>query len=169
MSSGASAARRLGSHQGNRMRFHPALIAAALVLQAAPALAYDTPTALIDALYAPYLKGNIADESEKLRSRALQALYAADEKKTPKGYAGALDFDPFISGQDFKITNLKVVSVKQSGSKATVEVTFKNFDEKDDLVYSLVKEPDGWKIDDVASVKQGSEYRLTKIFHDSKY
>jgi hypothetical protein len=49
------------------------------------------------------------------------------------------------------------------GDTATVEVTFTNFDLAEDLTFTLVKEKDGWKIDDVVSHNKDFPYSLKAI------
>ena len=60
-------------------------------LAAAPAT-FDTPTALVDALYAPYLKAdfdwNSFDEAS-FRSKALDALFDKDAKRPMARSAGS--------------------------------------------------------------------------------
>jgi hypothetical protein len=131
-----------------------------------PAFAYDTPKTLIEAVYAPYLKDEIPTEEDDIaqRSKALQGLFDADYANTPDGEMGAIDFDPVVDGQDFKITELKIAEPALDGDKGTVDVTFKNFDADQHLQFVLLKEDDGWHYDDIVSLTPGSEYRLTEIF-----
>ena len=50
-----------------------------------------------------------------------------------------------------------------TGDTAKVEVTFKNFDTAEDLTFTMVKEPDGWKVDDVSSSNKDFPYDLKDI------
>jgi hypothetical protein len=146
------------------MRF--AAVVAALFLSLTPVLAaqsYDSPQAMLQAFYAPYLNDEFPDNSEQFRSAALQGLIDHDIEITPDGDMGALDFDPFINGQDYEITDLQIGEPEIDGDRAVVVVTFKNFDEPNSLTYDLVNE-DGWKIDDVASSTGEYPYRLSEIF-----
>ncbi len=137
-----------------------------LALTATAAAAFDTPKAMLTALYAPYLKGDSFDwntwDESKFRSAHLNELFAADLKEA-KGDVGRLDFDPYIDGQDYTITNLKIGDAQIDGKTAKVEVTFKNFDSSEDLMYTLVDEADGWKIDDVVSSNKDYPYSLKAI------
>ena len=141
------------------------LAVAALAATIFPAFAYDTPAALLKALYTPYTTANFDwdnwDES-KLRSKELNALFAADLKEA-NGDMGRLDFDPYIDGQDYQITDLKIGDATVTGTTAKAEVTFKNFDSAEDLTFTLVKEADGWKIDDVSSSNKDYPYDLKAI------
>lgn len=125
---------------------------------------YPTPEALLEAFYQPYLDDSFADDDSSFRSRALQALYDHDAEITPEGEIGAIEFDPFISGQDYAISNLVIGAAGIAGDSASVTVTFDNFDQPVVLDYSLVREDGGWKIDDVASSQGEYPYRLTEIF-----
>lgn len=144
---------------------HLSLAAVALLALATPVLAedFDTPEALLEAFYAPYFgEAEFSDESP-FRSEALNALYAADEARTPEGEMGALSFDPYVDGQDMDLADFEIGEPVIEGDVAEVEVTFTNFGEPRELEYRLVLEDGGWRIDDVASTLPGSEYRLTEI------
>jgi len=138
----------------------------ALALTAAPAFAFDTPKALLEALYSPYSKGDSFDwnswDETQFRSKHLNELFAKDAKEAD-GEVGRLDFDPYIDGQDYQISDLKFGEPTIDGDMAKVEVTFKNLDTPDDLMFTLVKEPDGWKVDDVVSSDKNFPYSLKAI------
>jgi hypothetical protein len=126
---------------------------------------YDTPETLLQAFYARYSVADFdfSDEAE-FRSKSLQALYDADAQATPEGEVGALDFDPFIDGQDWELSDLQIGPATITGDHASDNVTFKNFGEVRTLSYDLVKEDGGWKINDVQSTSPDNEYRLSEIF-----
>jgi hypothetical protein len=145
-----------------------AVIAAGFVMAftgMAAAQPYETPDALLQAFYARYLAADasFSDESAFVSS-GLQGLYDADAAQTADGDSGALDFDPFIDGQDWEITDLEIGAAGIAGDYASADVSFKNFGEERTLAYDLIKEDDGWKIDDVSSTTPGNEYRLSEIF-----
>ena len=133
----------------------------------AAAQTYDTPEALIEAFYAPYLADNMdfdPDAEIAFRSASLQGLYEADEAATLPGDQGTLDFDPYIGGQDWTITDFEAGQAQVRGDTASIEVTFKNFGDMRKLTYELVKEDGGWKINDLVSKTPGDEFRLSEIF-----
>ena len=142
------------------------LALAILAAGTASAFAYDTPKALLTALYAPYFKGDSFDwtkwDDSVFRSKALNLLFAKDAKEAGDG-VGRLDFDPYIDGQDYVITGLKIADPRIDGTTATDEVTFKNLDEPEDLTFTLVMEAGGWKIDDVVSHGKDNPYSLKAI------
>lgn len=129
----------------------------------AGAYAHETPRALIEAVYAPYLADSIPDGESDWRSERLNALYEADAARTPEGEIGALGFDPYINGQDWTITELSIGEPVLEGDRGTVSVTFRNFDVEQTLVYSIVREADGWKVDDVESMAGEAQYVLSDI------
>ena len=142
------------------------LLLLALAAGTVPALAYDTPKALLEALYSPYAKGDSFDwnnwDETQFRSAELNELFAKDLKEAD-GEVGRIDFDPYIDGQDYQITDLKIGEPAIDGDTAKVEVTFKNFDTADDLMFTLVKEAGGWKVDDVVSSDKNFPYSLKAI------
>ena len=125
---------------------------------------YETPQALLEAFYQPYLDGAFPEDEAAFQSVALQGLYAHDAEITPEGEMGAIEFDPYINGQDYDISNLVIGTPEVSGDQTTVVVSFDNFDQPTTLSYDLVLEDDGWKIDDVASDEGEYPYRLSAIF-----
>jgi hypothetical protein len=137
-----------------------------LLTPLAAAQSYDTPEALIEAFYQPYLDGEFPQDDSHFRSEALQALYERDAQITPEGELGALGFDPFVDGQDYSLTDLEIGTAQIEGEQAIVDVTFNNFDQARSLTYELVNE-DGWKIDDVVSNNPANPYRLSEIFAEA--
>jgi hypothetical protein len=129
----------------------------------AAAQSFDTPEALLEAFYAPYLNDEIPEDDAQFRSEALQTLYDRDAEITPEGEMGALGFDPYIDGQDFGLTEFEIGEPQIEGDSAIVDVSFNNFDELRSLTYELVNE-DGWKIEDVVSTSSDNPYRLSEIF-----
>ena len=143
------------------------LTASLLLLLAgvAPAFAYDTPADLMTAIYSHYTDSNFdwnSFDEAQVRSKALNVLFDKDSKEA-NGEVGRIDFDPYVDGQDYEVKDLKIGAPTVKGDTATVEVTFKNFDMEEDMVFTLVKEADGWKIDDVSSKGGADPYDLKDI------
>jgi hypothetical protein len=138
-----------------------------LLAMAVPAMAatpvFDTPKALLDFAYAPYATGNFKDDNDVLYSKGLNAMFAAAEARTSEDDVGPVDFDVFVNGQDFELKDLRFGDATPEGQGVTVPVTFKNFDEPQSLVFHLIKEGGGWKINDIESLTEGSEWRLTTL------
>lgn len=158
-----------------KLRF---VLVSVLALTAAPALAYDDPKALVDAIYAPYqVAGEAAAQdptqyySERLRglvsAHAAQAVNAlldgdsVDSVDDVGAAAPALSFNPFIDAQHSLLMDLTIGAPVVMGEKALVTVAFHNFDQATLLSLSLVHDPDGWKVDDVASLGEGENWLLS--------
>ena len=149
------------SHRGDGMRqllaigvFWFGLIGAAF--------AYDDPKALVDAIYAPYTTLGAAREQDPAQyySERLRGLVATNAAGG-EGAAPVLDFNPFIGAQQALLRDLVVSAPVLQGDRAVVTVSFGNFDSLNLLALSLVKDPDGWKVDDVASLGEGENWLLS--------
>jgi hypothetical protein len=147
------------------MRILPALFVAATMLLpgAAMAATYSSPEALLQSIYASYDTGEFPDDSEEIYSHKLKDLFALDRERTPEGEIGALDFDPFVNGQDYELTNVQIGTPEVSGQTAHATVTFDNFGDSNTLAIDMVEESDGWKVDDVASVAGEFQWKLSEI------
>ena len=128
---------------------------------------YDTPDALLKAFYAPYFSGDFPEDESQFRSAELQALYDNDAAITPEGEMGAISFDPYIDGQDYELTDFEIGAAGIAGDYASADVTFKNFGQPHSLMFEMVRENGGWKIDDVVSNDPDNAYRLSQIFAEA--
>jgi hypothetical protein len=128
-----------------------------------------TPDALVAELYKAEKKQ--ASPFFQDKSRALVDHYFTKElgdllwKDTidSKGEVGALDGDPLYDAQDTEIKEFVIHPAKTEDGKATVLVTFVNFEEKKRITFHCVQQGDAWKIGDI----QYSEYALLKLLKDS--
>ena len=128
----------------------------------APAAAFDDPKALLEAVYAGYQAGGNRTTPETYYSARLKGLYAANLERqaldAEKGIAvdpnapPVLDFDPFIEGNHALIAEFQIGEPVVTGNRAVATVSFANFDHRATLAISLVREGDGWKVDDIASL-----------------
>lgn len=143
------------------------VILAMVIAVAGPALAaptvFDTPRALLDYAYAPYATGDFKDDNDILYSRALNALFAAAEAATKEDEVGPVDFDVFVNAQDFELTDLQIGEPSPEGQGVSVPVSFRNFGDAQSLRFHLIREGEGWKIDDIESLTPGQEWRLTTL------
>ncbi len=86
-------------------------------------------------------------------------LMAENEKLTPKGEVGPLDYDPIIGGQDFpeSMAGSSVVLDKETGTEATVKVGMGGFTPPaPPFTVKLKKLEEGWRID--AIVCDGKDF-----------
>ena len=72
-----------------------------------------------------------------------------------------LAFNPFIGAQQALLRDLSIGAPVERDGKALVTVAFNNFDNTSLLALSLVKEADGWKVDDIASLGEGENWLLS--------
>jgi len=64
--------------------------------------------------------------------------------------APILDFDPFINAQDWMVTAVAVTTDGVvANSHATVRARFTNLSDEDEVVYDLVWEGGGWRVDNI--------------------
>jgi hypothetical protein len=149
--------------------------ALALVFGALPAVAYDDPRALLAAIYAPYQNAGAPEQdpaqyySERLKglvsghaAAATDKLLQSSEASAEAGpVAPALTFNPFINAQHALLMDLAIGEPVVIADKAMAAVSFHNFDQATLLSLSLVREADGWKVDDVASLGAGEHWLLS--------
>lgn len=142
------------------------LLAAATICVAHPAFAAQEPADAIAAIYQAYIKaernkGMAPDQlALKYYSARRQAQIIA-LKKACKGKDPCLpDADFFIDGQNYKIRDLDVRTRSKNAQKAEVEARFRNFDTAQRVVFSLVNEGKGWRIDDMEGGIEGARYTL---------
>lgn len=137
---------------------------------AGAATAYDDPRALLDAAYAPYLVGAKHEAVEQFYSERLKGLYAANLERQSTDPAGTpvdpnapapLTFDPLIEGQNSLLLDLVISPPVLMGERALATVSFHNFDHTSLLSIAMVREADGWKIDDIASMGSSENWLLS--------
>ncbi|HQZ13658.1 MAG TPA: hypothetical protein PK286_12315 [Devosia sp.] len=152
------------------MRF--SILAGALAVLLAPtvALAFDDPRSLVDAIYQPYLNGQQQTDLDQFYSERLKQLFVeqADTGMTVDAYAPgspaastAASFNPFIDADHGLLLEVTISEPLIVGNKALVTVGFHNFDQPTLLSLSLVKEGDGWKVDDVTSTGGEANWMLS--------
>ena len=140
-----------------------ALIAMLLAVWTMPAWAYDDPKALVDAIYAPYTTLGVARDQDPAQyySERLRGLVATNAAGTGDDAPPVLAFNPFIGAQQALLRDLAIGAPIVSADKAMVTVSFTNFDNASLLALSLVRDEDGWKVDDVASLGEGENWLLS--------
>jgi hypothetical protein len=137
------------------------------------ALAFDDPRALVDAIYEPYRIGQQHESLEQFYSARLRELFVAHTEQAAidvettgsvgdgAAPASALDFNPFIDGQNALLLDVAVGEPVVVGDQALVTVAFHNFDQPTLISLSLVREADGWKVDDVTSMGGEENWMLS--------
>ena len=147
------------------------LVLLAIALGAASPLgdADSDPVALITAIYQTYTDIAPGEDGvpdvQGVYSKRLQALVDKDEKETPEGEVGRIDWDVFVDGQDWQLTEIKIAPVSKEATKAEVRAKFKNFGDARDILYSLVLEDGHWRIDDIQETLK-PRWTMSKILQD---
>ena len=130
----------------------------------ASAQATDDPLALITDIYKTYQGNTDHPGYANVYSRRMQALIDADEKATPQGDAGTIDWDVFVNGNDWALSKLTITLVSKSAAQAQVRAQFYNFKDPHDLLFDLVREDGRWFIDDISETKVGgNRWTMSKI------
>jgi Protein of unknown function (DUF3828) len=141
------------------------LLVLGLGLGAARAAAFDSdPVSLIKAIYKTYEEDK--PQPKHIYSKRLQALIDKDEKETSEGEVGRIDWDVFVDGQDWKLTELAITLVSKSADTAQVRATFKNFDQSSNMLFDLVRENGRWRVDDVTKTLP-PRWTMSKILLDA--
>jgi hypothetical protein len=135
--------------------------------KARDAAAASSPDAVVRELYQVHRKGYghvFVKEGRKLQQRFfdqnLAGLIWKDLTETPEDEVGHLDFDPLYNAQDIHVTRFRVGAPTLEGDRATVLVTFNNYDRKEKLKFLMTKTPAGWKI---SNIDYGEGSTLLKI------
>jgi hypothetical protein len=145
------------------MRTILALLALLLVTPAsgAPIPVFDSPVALLEAVYDQIEASEdwenfdfdaAFDEQEAFSARLTALLDEANEKFYATGdEMGALDFSPFINGQDSGGMDFAIGDAKTKGGLAVIPVNISIEGEPwHELVFQLVDDgATGWKVDDI--------------------
>ena len=146
------------------MRAIAALMLAVALGAAAPPEEIDRdPVTLIAAIYQSYQDD--APLPFNFYSERLQALVDKDERETQEGMVGRIDWEVIVDGQDWRLSELKIESVSQSAARAQIRATFKNFGEPRDILFDLVLEEGGWRIDEIQRTLR-PRWIMSKILND---
>ena len=130
-------------------------------------VAASSPDGVVRELYRIHRNGYghvFVKEGRKLQQRFfddnLAGLLWKDLTETPEDEVGRLDFDPLYNAQDIHITRFRIGAPTLEGDRATVLVTFNNYDRKENLKFLMTKTATGWKI---SNVDYGEGFNLLKI------
>lgn len=145
------------------------LIIICLLLPGA-AQAFETPRALLDAIYQPYQAGRAHESLDPFYSNRLKGLFI-DHANRSTGDVASLDtsidaspdrsFNPFLDADNALLLDVQIGEPVILGDNAIATVSFHNFDHPSLLSVAMVKQADGWKIDDVTSTGLGQNWMLS--------
>lgn len=160
--------------------FALAAVLAAAPVAAAPVPVFDQPRDLLVAVYDQIERGqewetydyeSAFSEVETFSTALSSLLVSADEKVMADGdEMGALDFSPFINGQDSGGMDFEIGEAKVKGDRAVASVQILLEGAPWQVItVELVDEGDaGWKVDDVIlpMVETDGTWRLTDYLAD---
>jgi Protein of unknown function (DUF3828) len=114
-----------------------------------------SPNALVADLYrvhnqkhSPFFQTRSRALLYKYFEKDLADLIWKDAVKS-KGEVGAIDGDPLYDAQDMAIKKFAIAKAAYADNKATVNVTFENFNQPKSFVFVLVNGRTGWRIRDI--------------------
>lgn len=140
------------------------------LLVPAAAQAFDNPKTLLEAIYQPYQSGQRHESLDPFYSNRLKGLFidhanrATDDvvALAPESDASPnRTFNPFLDSDNALLLDVKIGEPVVLGDNALATVSFHNFDHPSLLTVAMVKEADGWKVDDVTSTGAGENWMLS--------
>jgi hypothetical protein len=115
----------------------------------------STPDALVADLYkqsgrnrGPFFQTKNRALLDKYFEKNLAGLIWKDALNA-RGEVGAIDGDPLYNAQDMEIKKFSIHPPRYENGKATVTVSFENFGQKQEILFSLVLKNAAWKIEDI--------------------
>ena len=145
------------------MRLLALVLVFALCASLAQAQDASDPLALITDIYKSYTAENDVPGYGDVYSKRLLALVDADLKAQEPGDSGSIDWDVFVNGNDWQVSQLAITLVAKSATRAQVRARFFNFKEQQDQLFDLIIEDGRWVIDDVRATQQGNRWTMSKI------
>lgn len=128
---------------------------------ASPVLAFDTPRALLEAIYQPYqgqaergdIRRFLSTRLDEIRQTQTESVVASTDHADDLS-----NFDPFVQGDAFFPFELVISEPAMLGDRAIATVSFRNFGDPSLMSIAMVREADGWKVDDIAAMGEGENW-----------
>ena len=148
------------------------VVAAALMLAPAANAAegFSSPKELVAAIYDDYNLGRtVADPSvyysTRLRAVFDQAIendvFASDAAMSGSEFTLNAVFNPFLPDVNALLFDVAIGEPTVIDDRAVVNVSYHNFDQPRLLSISMVRENEGWRVDDVASMGKEDHWLLS--------
>lgn len=127
----------------------------------------DDPVKFVSALYAKIHdadKMKDSDIPEDIYTPHLAALFALDTKEAG-GEIGRYDFVFWTNGQDWQLTNIKVVAqpVENTKDREVVVAKFDNTGTPEEIHLYFEKSKNGWLLDDARSASKTYPWTLSLL------
>jgi hypothetical protein len=120
----------------------------------------DDPKTFVTDVYRHYMSSSSYSAPEDIYTARLARLFREDKKKS-KGEVGCIDFDFWVNGQDFRLTNVVVTSADAVPDRKTVIAKFSNLGALKEIHFDFRREGGRWLLDDVQSMTR--EWTLSEI------
>ncbi len=132
----------------DRVRLVPMASLLLLALHPSPAITErQTAVAYVESIYAD----RESPGGTVRYSPRLDRLWDACERRAKKNGDACMDFSMIVMGNDALVTDL-TVEQKQAGARsAVVEAHFKNLGTDTTVTYDLIRDQQGWAIDEMRS------------------
>ena len=75
-----------------------------------------------------------------------------DDRRKAKGEVGCLDFDFWVNGQDWTISNVTITRADEGQERTTVIAKFVNLGDPEEIHFDFRRNAGRWLLDDVHSV-----------------
>ncbi len=137
----------------------PALLFLVLSAISAPAATppISSPVNFVTEVYQHFVKAQSGhydySAPEDIYTARLSKLIQGDRKRA-HGEVGCLDFDFWVNGQDWNITNLNVASGAAGKDQWTVIAKFRNLGDPNEIHFDFRRVEQRWLLDDVHSAKE---------------
>jgi hypothetical protein len=147
-------------------------VAAALMLTPAvnAAEVFSDPRELVAAIYDDYNLGRTVADPTVYYSIRLKAVFdqaiendvfASDAAMSGSKFALNAVFNPFLPDVNALLFDVSIGEAAILDDRAVVNVGYHNFDQPRLLSIAMVREDDGWKVDDVASMGNEDHWLLS--------
>ena len=149
------------------------LILAMVAMASVPALAqetFDDPKALVSAIYEQYRPGMPKGDPTVYYSARLKGIYdqaledevfTSDAAMTGAEFTPDPVFNPFLPDDSALLFHVSIGEPAVIDDRAVVSVSYHNFDQPRLVTIALVRDGDGWKVDDVASMGSDEHWLLS--------
>lgn len=129
-----------------------ACLALALAASSQSATRIDDPVQFVTGVYSRLMADGSYIPPEDIYTTRLSELFRQDKKRA-KGEVGCLDFDFWVNGQDWMITNLKVTKEIPGPDRQIVSARFLNLKTPEEIHFEFQRVAGRWRLDEVRSVK----------------
>ncbi|HTO28326.1 MAG TPA: hypothetical protein VL017_07020 [Devosia sp.] len=148
------------------------VMAAALMLVPAANAAevFSNPGELVAAIYDDYNLGRTVADPSVYYSTRLKAVFdqaiendvfASDAAMSGSEFTLNAVFNPFLPDINALLFDVAIGEAAVIDDRAVINVSYHNFDQPRLLSISMIRENDGWKVDDVASMGNEDHWLLS--------